>query len=191
MTPSMDSGHGADVRMVGAGSVVLFLLLTAAARAWVEAHVNGDRQILGIGLAVEPRYVAALAAGMADDGLVVKSDDACRADEPHAGDDRVPVREDDDLVEAVITTPRQAPTSEPCDLGWLFTCWAWESGYRDWDRAVRVLARTLRGLERTGLIERRTIRRAGQPTHHGFVLNPEGREAVVALSGDWIEEVEP
>jgi hypothetical protein len=86
---------------------------------------------------------------MADDGLVVAIDERCGVDAPHAGDERVPVREDDDLVETVITTPRQAPTVEPYDLGWLYTGWAWESGYRDWDRAVRVLARTLRGLERT------------------------------------------
>jgi hypothetical protein len=188
MTPPVESRHDADARIVDAGPVVLFLLLTAAAHEWVEAHVSGDPQTFGIGLAVEPRDVAALAAGMADDGLVVE---ACGADEHHAGDDGVSVTEDDDLVEAVITTPRQAPTTEAYDLGWLFTCWAWESGYRDWDRAVRVLARTLRGLERTGLIERRTIRRVGQPTHHGFVLTRGGQEAIVALSGDWIAEVEP
>jgi len=188
MTPPVESRHDADVRIMDARSVVLFLLLTAAAREWVEAHVSGDRQLLGIGLAVEPRFAPSLAAGMTDDGLVVK---ACGVDAHHAGDDGVSVTEDDDLVEAVITTPRQAPTAERYDLGWLFTHWAWESGYRDWVRAVRVLARTLRGLERTGLIERRTIRRAGQPAHHGFVLTREGQEALVALSGDWIAEVEP
>ena len=68
--------------------------------------------------------------------------------------------------------------------------WAWEAGHRNWNDAVRTLARTLRGLERIGLIERRTIRRPGAPTHHGFVLTDEGREAVSALSGDWIEEGE-
>ena len=52
--------------------------------------------------------------------------------------------------------------------------------------AVCVLARALRGLEEAGLIERRTIRRADGPTHHGFVLTEDGEEALRALSGDWI-----
>jgi len=100
--------------------------------------------------------------------------------------------DDDDLVEAVfIAAPSRATTDGPCDpydLGWLFLCWAWEAGYRDWTQGVRALAQALRGLERTGLIERRTIRRAGRRTHHGFVLTEDGREAVTALSGAWIKE---
>jgi hypothetical protein len=188
MTPPVESGHGADVRIVDAGSVVLFLLLTAAARAWVEAHVSGDPQMLGIGLAVEPRYAAALAKGMAGDGLTIEDDDPCPADADEARPGGCPRVSDDDLVEAVFTTPPQSPTGDRYDLGWLFTCWLWESGFGDWDRGVRVLARTLRGLERTGLIERRTIRRPGRPTHHGFALTDDGREAVAALSGHWIEE---
>jgi hypothetical protein len=187
MRPPVESGHGDDVRIIDGGTVFLFLLLTPEARAWVEAHVSADRQMLGLGLAVEPRYAAALAAGMADDGLVIEHDHPCRTDGPDPGDD-LSVADDDDVVAAVITTPRQAPAPDPYDLGWVFTCWAWESGYRDWDRAVRALARTLRGLARTGLIERRTIRRSGKSTHHGFVMTDEGRRAVDALSGDWIEE---
>jgi hypothetical protein len=100
--------------------------------------------------------------------------------------------DDDDLVEAVfIAAPSRATTDgprDPYDLEWLFVCFAWEAGYRDWTQGVRALARALRGLERTGLIERRTIRRAGRPTHHGFVLTEDGREAVTALSGAWIKE---
>ena len=102
--------------------------------------------------------------------------------------------EDEDFVEAVFIGPARATTGgsrDSYDLGWLFLCWAWEAGYRDWAQGVRALARALRGLERTGLIERRTIRRAGRPTHHGFVLTDEGREAVTALSGEWIKEVDP
>ena len=90
------------------------------------------------------------------------------------------------LVQAAITTPGDAGAVR-YDLAWLFTCWAWEAGVRDWPTALRVLARALRGLERAGLIERRTRRSSGG-VHHGFVLTREGREAVFALSGDWFEE---
>jgi hypothetical protein len=187
MRPPMEFESGPDVRIIDGGTVFLFLLLTTEARAWVEAHVSADRQMLGTGLAVEPRYGAALAAGMADNGLVIEHDRSSRADPPRLGDD-LSVADDDEVVEAVITPPRQTPASDQYDLGWLFTCWAWESGYRDWNPAVRALARTLRGLERTGLIERRTIRRSDKPTHHGFALTDEGRQAVAVLSGHWIEE---
>ena len=61
----------ADVRIVGSGTVYLFLLKTDQAREWVEAHVSGDHQFLGNGLAVEWRFAAGLAAGMQADGLVV------------------------------------------------------------------------------------------------------------------------
>jgi hypothetical protein len=78
---------------------------------------------------------------------------------------------------------------ERYDLEQLFLEWAWSAGFPSgWTQAVRSLARSARGLERAGLIERRTIRRVGHPTHHGFVLTDLGREALVALSGDWISE---
>jgi hypothetical protein len=142
--------------------------------------------MLGIGFAVEPRYAAALAEGMEGDGLTVAGDDLYPADDaPPAGYPGVAA---DSVVPTVISTARQSPSSDRYDLGWLFTCWVWESGCRDWNHAVWALARTLRGLERIGVIERRTVRRAGAPTHHGFVLTDEGRQAVIALSGDWIEE---
>jgi hypothetical protein len=113
--------------------------------------------------------------------------------DPHDGDGVQPPRSHAGhpdpcaLVEAIITTPGETGTA-PYDLAWLFTCWAWEAGFRDWQTALRVLARVLRGLERSGLVERRAVRRAGQLTHHGFVLTDAGREAVTALSGHWIEE---
>ena len=91
--------------------------------------------------------------------------------------------------ETTNTTPRGRSATDRYDLQWLFLCWAWEAGYQDWGEGVRALARTLKGLEQLGLIERRTIRRAGEPTHHGLVLTDRGRRALVALSGDWIEEV--
>jgi hypothetical protein len=179
-------GRGPDVRIIDSGAVFLFLLVTPEARAWVEAHTSPHEPMLGIELAVEPRYAVALAEGMAGDGLTVAGDDLYAADDaPRAGSPGVAAA---DVVQTVICTPRQSPTSDRYDLGWLFACWVWESGCRDWNHALRALARTLRGLERIGVIERRTLRRAGAPTHHGFVLTHEGRQAVSALSGDWIEE---
>jgi hypothetical protein len=95
---------------------------------------------------------------------------------------------DDDLVEVVFIGPRRQKTNDPYDLGELFLAWAWGSGYRDWNAAVGVLARALRGLAEAGLIERRTIRRVSGPTHHGFVLTEDGHEVLRALSGDWIAD---
>ena len=63
--------RGADVSITGGGTVYLFELLTENARAWVNENVSADRQMLGRGLAVEHRYVAALAAGMQAGGLFV------------------------------------------------------------------------------------------------------------------------
>jgi hypothetical protein len=79
------------------------------------------------------------------------------------------------------------PTGDPYDLERLFLEWAWSTGIREWQAAVRVLARTLHGLEGAGLIERRTVRRAGRTTHHGLVLTDLGRVALDALSGEWIK----
>lgn len=93
------------------------------------------------------------------------------------------------FVEMTITTAGGRSASDRYDLSTLFLSWAWQAGYRDWDEGVKAVARTLRGLERVGFIERRTIRRAGQPTHHGFVLTEEGRQALVAVSGDEIKGV--
>jgi DNA-binding PadR family transcriptional regulator len=71
----------------------------------------------------------------------------------------------------------------------LFLEWAWFTRVPGgWQAAVRVLAHTLHGLEGAGLIERRTMRRAGRATHHGFVLTDLGREALDALSGEWIKD---
>ena len=62
-----------DVIISDTGSLVVFELLTAEAFAWVDEHVSDDRLMLGRGLAVEPRYAGALAAGMLDDGLIVEA----------------------------------------------------------------------------------------------------------------------
>ena len=64
--------RGVDVRILAGGSVFLFVLLTDAAREWVERRVSQDRLMFRGGLAVEHRYVAPLAAGMQDDGLRIE-----------------------------------------------------------------------------------------------------------------------
>ena len=125
------------------------------------------------------------------------TDDSQNSDDPISNpldchcDDNI---DEDQFVEAIfIGGPKGTATgvpTEPYDLSWLFLCWAWESGYRDWTQGVRALARALRGLERTGLIERRSIRSPGRATHHGFILTEEGRTAVKALSGAWLRTSE-
>ncbi len=94
--------------------------------------------------------------------------------------------EEDDFVEAIFLGPPRQPATDPYNLGQLFLCRAWGTGYRDWNTGVRVLARALRALAEAGLIARRTIRRVSGPTHHGFVLTEDGEKALRALSGDWI-----
>lgn len=95
-----------------------------------------------------------------------------------------------DETVAILITGLTESCGERYELGALFVSWASHAGYVDWTDAVRSLARTLRGLTALGLIERRPIRRPGRATHHGFVLTAKGREAVGALSGDWIKEVD-
>lgn len=45
--------------------------LTQAARDWIADHVDDEAQYWGDALVVEPRYVEALATGMAEAGLTV------------------------------------------------------------------------------------------------------------------------
>ena len=71
--PQSISTHSADVRIIGEGSVFLFLLLTDDAREWVDAYVSDDRLMFGGGIAVEHRYAASLAAGIQDAGLVLEA----------------------------------------------------------------------------------------------------------------------
>ena len=104
--------------------------------------------------------------------------DACDPASPKLEETRVEIR-----IQGEKTVAR------PYDLEQLFVEWAWHvSVHRDWDEAVRVLARALRGLERAGLIERRTIRLPGHKPHHAVRLTPLGKEALVALRGDWIDD---
>ena len=87
---------------------------------------------------------------------------------------------DEEETTAIIYTGkrRQQP-----DLSWLFLCWAWEAGYRDWLDGVRALARALRGLERIGFIERRRTRTAGDDPLHIFVLTEDGHDALKIIAG--------
>jgi hypothetical protein len=89
---------------------------------------------------------------------------------------------------AILITGSARGADERHDVEGLFLDWAWNVDFcRDWNGAVRLLARALRGLERAGLIERRTIRRQGHRPHHAIRLTPLGDEALVALRADWIE----
>jgi hypothetical protein len=110
--------------------------------------------------------------------------------EPLDPDDIDAADDPDDWVEAVFIERPHGSTAhhlrDPYDLGWLFLRLSWEARYRHRKDGLRALARALRAFERIGFIERRTIRRPGRPTHHGFIITDEGRDAVGALSGDWI-----
>jgi hypothetical protein len=64
--------RSADVHVVNHHSIVLFHLTTPEASAWVEENVACEAQFFGTALVVEPRYVAALVAGMREDGLEVR-----------------------------------------------------------------------------------------------------------------------
>ena len=69
------TARSVDVYLTGGGTVYLFILQTAAARAWVEENVSADRMMLGLSLAVEWRFVPELAAGMREDGLVIDDEE--------------------------------------------------------------------------------------------------------------------
>ena len=69
-------------------------------------------------------------------------------------------------------------------LGELFLEWAWATRHRDWERAMRTLARTLKGLEGAGLIERQRVHGEGGETLHLVRLTALGEFAVALLSGD-------
>lgn len=59
-----------DIRIENLGaSVALFRPLTPAARAWIDTHATEPRPWFGGALAVEPRYLADLAAGAEEAGF--------------------------------------------------------------------------------------------------------------------------
>ena len=61
-----------DVHIVNHGSIILCHLYTPTAELWVEKNVSAEAQFFGTALVVEPRYVAALIAGMREAGLEVR-----------------------------------------------------------------------------------------------------------------------
>ncbi len=58
-----------DVLVVKHGSIFRFVLLTDAARQWVEENVTDEHTMMGNALIVEHRYARDLADGMMKDGL--------------------------------------------------------------------------------------------------------------------------
>jgi hypothetical protein len=56
----------------------------------------------------------------------------------------------DDFVQAFITTPIRRTAGDPYGFEWLFLSWAWEGRFHNWEKALRSLAKTLRGLDRGG-----------------------------------------
>lgn len=89
----------------------------------------------------------------------------------------------DDRTEVWFLRRRDTPPTEHDRLEHLFVCWAWGAQFGSWENAVRALARTLRGLERTGFIERHTLRHPGEPPRHYVTLTEDGRDLLAALSG--------
>lgn len=84
---------------------------------------------------------------------------------------------------AIFLRRPSAPPTEREQLGNAFLRWAWEAQFGSWEDAVRALARTLRGLERTGLIERHTLRCPGEPPRHCVTLTEDGLDLLATLSG--------
>lgn len=60
-----------DVTVSNHGSIALVRPLTDAARDWLRDNVQDNAQYLGASLAVEPRYIDDLVAGMESAGLEV------------------------------------------------------------------------------------------------------------------------
>lgn len=60
----------ADLQFVNHGSIVLCYPSSDAGREWVDEHLSADDVICwGDGIAIEPRYVAAIVEGATGDGL--------------------------------------------------------------------------------------------------------------------------
>ena len=93
-------------------------------------------------------------------------------------------REGPDARTVAILIPRPSPDPPTVErqLENAFLRWAWEAGYRRWEDAVRALAMTLRGLERTGFIERHAVRRRGARPRHGFTLTEDGVSLLETLT---------
>lgn len=62
-----------DVVVADNGTLVGLALITPAAKDWAAEHLPADAPRLGHVVYVEPRFVAAITDGMADDGLEVRT----------------------------------------------------------------------------------------------------------------------
>ena len=71
---SKNPDRGPDVLVHGRGSdtVFAFELISSAARAWVDANVQGETSWLGDRLVVEHRYAGLLAEGLREAGFIVR-----------------------------------------------------------------------------------------------------------------------
>lgn len=63
-----------DFELVDGGTVVLIIPVTRDARRWTEERIPDDAPRLGLGFAVERRYVQDILDGIAHAGLGVQHD---------------------------------------------------------------------------------------------------------------------
>jgi hypothetical protein len=61
-----------DVSVLNEGSIFLLTPLSPFARDWFAEHLPDDAQHFGAAVVVEPRYVADILDGMAQDGLALE-----------------------------------------------------------------------------------------------------------------------
>lgn len=60
-----------DFRLHNSGSIILLTPLSAAADEWVEEHLPDDLLMFGASIAIEPRYIEPIIAGLIEDGLSI------------------------------------------------------------------------------------------------------------------------
>jgi hypothetical protein len=64
-----------DFKIDHHGSIVILFAQTDEARAWVDEHLPAERMTWGChGTVIEPRYIADIMAGIADEGLTIDPD---------------------------------------------------------------------------------------------------------------------
>jgi hypothetical protein len=103
---------------------------------------------------------------------------------PHDGRERHAHADDITTVAIFVGTKRTRPKTLGDRLGELCLEWAWATGHRDWEAGVRTLARTLKGLDGAGLIERHRVHGDDEQPLHLLRLTPLGQQALALLSGD-------
>ena len=62
-----------DLSLSNHGSLWLLTPHTEASEQWVDDNLSDARQMLGRAIAIEPRYVADIVAGIRADGLTLNS----------------------------------------------------------------------------------------------------------------------